>query len=163
MRKSSRLTFDKKALSNAMSATILTVAVIALSLAVFRWGEGRASSYNNDFDRAVDRETAELKEKIIFEYVSYDKTSNDITVYLLNCGDIDDVEIDRELNIGEEARETETTGKIDGIDIRAYMTFVVYQNTWLALVYFAPEKSWEESREIYSKIKESIKIDQDKL
>ena len=93
MRKSSRLTFDKKALSNAMSATILTVAVIALSLAVFRWGEGRASSYNNDFDRAVDRETAELKEKIIFEYVSYDKTSNDITVYLLNCGDIDDVEI----------------------------------------------------------------------
>jgi len=48
-----------------------------------------------EFSETVDAETARLKEKLVFEYVSYGNPSYDIAVYLLNCGTIDDVEIKR--------------------------------------------------------------------
>jgi hypothetical protein len=88
-----RRIFDKRAVSNAISATILTGAVIALSLAVFGWSESRSSDYSKEFSDTVDAETERLKEKLVFEYVSYGNPSEDITIYLLNCGTIDNVEI----------------------------------------------------------------------
>jgi hypothetical protein len=92
-RKISRMILNRRAVSNAISATILTGAVISLSLAVFAWSQSRSEDYSKDFSETVDRETAKLKEKLIFEYVSYGNASNDIVAYLYNCGDIDDVEI----------------------------------------------------------------------
>lgn len=80
-------------MSNTVSATIMTAAVIALGVAVFGWSESRIADYNREFGETVDAETARLKEKLIFEYIFYDDPSDDITVYLLNCGTIDDVEI----------------------------------------------------------------------
>lgn len=88
-----RIIFDKRAVSNVISATILTGVVIALSLSMFAWAQGRTSVYNNEYRETVDAETAKLKEKLAFEYVFYGNPSDDITVYLLNCGTIDDVEI----------------------------------------------------------------------
>ena len=91
----SRILFNKRAVSNAVSTTILAGAVIALSLAVFAWSESRSEDYSQEFSETVDAETARLKEKLVFEYVSYGNPSYDISVYLLNCGTIDDVEIKR--------------------------------------------------------------------
>ena len=88
-----RKIFDKRAVSNAISATILTGAVIALSLGVFGWSQSRSSDYSKEYGETVDAETDRLKEKLVFEYVSYGNPSDDITVYLLNCGTIGDVEI----------------------------------------------------------------------
>jgi len=88
-----RIIFDKRAVSNVISATILTGVVIALSLSMFAWAQGRTSVYNNEYRETVDAETAKLKEKLAFEYVFYGNSSDDITVYLLNCGTIDNVEI----------------------------------------------------------------------
>jgi len=88
-----RIIFDKRAVSNVISATILTGVVIALSLSMFAWAQGRTSVYNSEYRETVDAETAKLKEKLEFEYVFYGNPSDDITVYLLNCGTIDDVEI----------------------------------------------------------------------
>ena len=93
LRKMCRITFDRMAVSNAVSATILTGAVIALSLAVFSWSQSRSSDYNREFGETVDAETARLKEKLVFEYVSYGNPSYNVTAYLFNCGTIDDVEI----------------------------------------------------------------------
>ena len=91
----SRIIFNRRAVSNAVSTTILAGAVIALSLAVFAWSESRSEDYNEEFSETVDAETARLKEKLVFEYVSYGNPSYDIAVYLLNCGTIDDMEIKR--------------------------------------------------------------------
>ncbi|MFQ6064038.1 MAG: hypothetical protein ACE5L6_01045 [Candidatus Bathyarchaeia archaeon] len=88
-----RRVFNKRAVSNTVSATILTGAVIALSLAVFSWSESRSRVYSKEYDETVDAETDRLKEKLVFEYVSYGNPSDDISVYLFNCGTIDDVEI----------------------------------------------------------------------
>ena len=92
-RRISRTIFNRRAVSNAISATILTGAVITLSLAVFAWSQSRSQDYSKDFSETVDGETAKLKEKLVFEYVSYGDPSSDILAYLLNCGTIDDVEI----------------------------------------------------------------------
>ena len=91
VKKVSRVVFDKRAVSNTVSATILTGVVIALSLAVFSWAQSTSSDYNTEFGETVDAETARLKEKLVFEYIFYDDP--DLTVFLLNCGTIDGVKI----------------------------------------------------------------------
>ena len=89
----SRKIFDRRAVTNVVSATILTGAVIALSLAVLGWSQGRSSDYNREFGETVDAETARLQEKLAFEYIFYDDPSSNLTVFLLNCGTIDDIKI----------------------------------------------------------------------
>lgn len=93
VRRICRILFDKKAASTTVSATVLTGAVIALSIAVFGWAQSRSSNYNREFSETVDAETARLKEKLVFEYIFYDDASSNLTVFLLNCGTIDDVKI----------------------------------------------------------------------
>ena len=93
IKKISKLIFDKRAVNNAVSATILTGVVIALSLTVFAWAQTRASDYNSDFSDTVDSETARLKEKLAFEYVFYDASTENLMVFLLNCGTIDGVKV----------------------------------------------------------------------
>lgn len=93
MRRIACVIFNKKAVSHVVSVTILTGAVIALSLAVFSWSQSRSAQYNEELSETFDEGMARLKEKLVFEYVSYCNPSEEITVYLLNCGLIDDVEI----------------------------------------------------------------------
>jgi len=89
-----RIIFDKRAVSNVISATILTGVVIALSLSMFSWAQGRTSVYNNEYRETVDAETAKLKENLAFEYVYYEgNPSKKLSIYLLNCGTIDDIQI----------------------------------------------------------------------
>jgi len=93
LRKISKTIFNRRAVSNTISATILTGAVIALSLAVFSWSQSRSSDYNREYSETVEAETARLKEKLVFEYVSYGNPSDDLAVYLFNCGTINDLKI----------------------------------------------------------------------
>ena len=94
VRRTLRIVFNKRAVSNVISATILTGVVIALSLSVFAWAQSRSSDYSREYSVTVDAETAKLKEKLVFEYVYYDDNpSSDLSIYLLNCGTIDDIQI----------------------------------------------------------------------
>lgn len=89
-----RIIFDKRAVNNIISAVILTGAVVALSLSVFAWAQSRSSDYSREYSETVDAETAKLKEKLAFEYVYYeDNPSKNLSIYLLNCGTIDDIQI----------------------------------------------------------------------
>jgi len=89
-----RIIFDKRAVSNVISATILTGVVIALSLSMFTWAQGRTSVYNREYKETVDAETAKLKENLAFEHVYYEgNPSKNLSIYLLNCGTIDDIQI----------------------------------------------------------------------
>ncbi|UCG45626.1 MAG: hypothetical protein JSV58_02265 [Candidatus Bathyarchaeota archaeon] len=92
-RRASRLLVDKRAVSNVISAVILTGAVIALSLAVFSWSESRSLDYSREYGETVDAETAKLRERLVFEYVSYNNPTQELSLYMLNCGTVDDVKI----------------------------------------------------------------------
>ncbi|UCE28698.1 MAG: hypothetical protein JSV85_05320 [Candidatus Bathyarchaeota archaeon] len=94
VRRISRTVLNKRAVSNVVSAVILTGVVIALSLAVFGWAQSRSSDYHSEYSETIDAETAKLREKLAFEYVFYNEDPPaKLSIYLLNYGTIDDVRI----------------------------------------------------------------------
>lgn len=93
VRKKFKIIFDKRAVSPAISSVILTAAVIVMSFIVLAWAQSRASDYSENYGEATDVEIAKLKERLTVEYVAYDSSSRNISIYLLNCGAIDDVKI----------------------------------------------------------------------
>ena len=94
VRKNPRTIFNnKKAGSYVISAVILAAVSVALGLAVLAWAQGRSSVYTSQYSETMDAETAKLKERLAVEYVVYDEDDDDIWIYLLNWGTIDDVEI----------------------------------------------------------------------
>ena len=82
---------NKKAGSYVISAVILAAVSVALGLAVLAWAQGRSSVYTSQYSETMDAETAKLKERLAVEYVVYD--GDEIWIYLLNWGTIDDMEI----------------------------------------------------------------------
>jgi len=46
--------------------------------------------YNNQYGILVDDSIAKIKEKLVFEHIFYNGSDNNLTVYLINCGKIDD-------------------------------------------------------------------------
>ena len=93
MRKTLRKCFDKRAVSPVISTIILTGVVIALSFVVLAWTQTRAEEYRKNYGQTADVEIARLKERLIVEYASYDRSSRSIQIYLLNCGAVDDVKL----------------------------------------------------------------------
>ena len=91
IRKVLELLHEKRAVSAVISNVILTGAVIAVSFVVLFWAQYRSSAYNEQYSEAVNADIAKLRERLAFEYVFYDKAN--LTVYLLNCGTIDNVTV----------------------------------------------------------------------
>ncbi len=58
---------------------------------VLFWAHYRSSAYNEQYSEAVNADIARLKERLAFEYVFY--KGDYLTVYLLNCGTIDNVTV----------------------------------------------------------------------
>jgi hypothetical protein len=89
LRKIWKMLHNKRAVSAVISNVILVGAVIAVSFAVLLWTQYQSSAYNNEYSEAMNADIAKLKERLAFEYVFYD--GGDLTVYLMNCGTIDNV------------------------------------------------------------------------
>jgi hypothetical protein len=81
----------RNAVSVAISNVILASAVITISFVVLFWAQSKSSAYNQQYSEAMNSDIAKLKERLVFEYVSYNK--GNLTVYLLNCGTIDNITI----------------------------------------------------------------------
>ncbi|MQY61958.1 hypothetical protein GH146_01555, partial [archaeon] len=102
-----RKCFDRRALSPVISSLIMASVVIALSFTVLAWAQFRTSDYAETYGETTDAEIAKLKERLTVEYIFYDDSSGDISIYLLNCGAIGNVTI-------ESVRVQNDAGYIDG-------------------------------------------------
>jgi hypothetical protein len=91
LRKVWKLLRERRAVSTVVSSVILTGAVIAVSFVVLFWAQYRSSAYNAQYSEAMNADIARLKERLAFEYVFYG--GGNLTVYLMNCGTIDNVTI----------------------------------------------------------------------
>jgi hypothetical protein len=89
-----RKCFDRRALTPVISSIIMASVVIALSFGVLAWAQFRTSDYAENYGETTDAEIARLKERLTVEYISYDGSSGNLSIYLLNCGAIDDVKIE---------------------------------------------------------------------
>jgi hypothetical protein len=88
-----KLLHERRAVSTVVSSVILTGAVIAVSFVVLFWAQYRSSAYNEQYSEAMNADIARLKERLAFEYVFYNQTGRSLSVYLMNCGTIDNVNI----------------------------------------------------------------------
>jgi len=91
LRKVWKLLRERRAVSTVVSSVILTGAVIAVSFVVLFWAQYRSSAYNEQYSEAMNADIARLKERLAFEYVFY--SGGNLTVYLMNCGTIDNVTV----------------------------------------------------------------------
>lgn len=91
LRKVWKLLHGRRAVSVVVSNVILVGAVIAVSFVVLSWAQYRSSAYNDQYSEAMNADIARLKERLAFEYVFY--SGGNLSVYLMNCGTIDNVTI----------------------------------------------------------------------
>jgi len=91
LKKARKRLHERCAISAVISNVILAGAVITVSFVVLFWAQYRSSAYNEQYSEAMNADIAKLKERLAFEYVFYDKAN--LTVYLLNCGTIDNVTV----------------------------------------------------------------------
>jgi len=93
IKKVQRLLLDKRAVSAAISNTILTTVVVTLGFTVLYWTYARSSAFNTEYASVMETNLARIKEKLVFEYVFYNRSGRELDVYLMNCGTVDDVSL----------------------------------------------------------------------
>jgi archaellum component FlaG (FlaF/FlaG flagellin family) len=86
---------EKRAVSAVISNMILLGAVITVGFAVLAWTYSRSNSYMEQYGDAVSTDIDMLREKVTFEYISYsyNATAGNLTVYIMNCGKVDAVNL----------------------------------------------------------------------
>ena len=93
LRKIRKLLHKRRAISAVVSNVILAGAVIAVSFVVLFWARYRASAYNEQYGEAMNADIARLKERLAFEYIFCNWSGRILSVYLMNCGTVDNVTI----------------------------------------------------------------------
>jgi hypothetical protein len=83
----------KYAVSPVISNVILVGAVIAVGFSTLFWLQSIAYNYGVLYSEAVKANIDRLKEKLAFEYVYYNGVNKSLSVYLINCGTVDNVNI----------------------------------------------------------------------
>jgi len=93
LRKVWKLLHGRRAVSVVVSNLILTGAVIAVGFVVLAWTQYRSSAYNEQYSGAMNADIARLKERLAFEYVFYDNNAKNVSVYVMNSGTINSINI----------------------------------------------------------------------
>ena len=72
---------------------MLASVVLSLGFGMQYWVYWRSIEYNDQYGILVDDSIAKMKEKLVFEHIFYNASDSKLTVYLINCGKIDDTSI----------------------------------------------------------------------
>lgn len=89
-----KLLRERRAVNVVISNIILTGAVIVAGFVVLFWAQYRASVYNEQYSEVLNADIARLKERLAFEYVLFDQSDGDLSVYLVNCGTINETTVE---------------------------------------------------------------------
>ena len=84
---------NKHGVSPVISNIILVAAVITVGFAVLAWTYSTSSSYTTQYGTSVSSDVDKLRERVAFEYIRYDNTSKDLTVYMMNFGQVNKVNV----------------------------------------------------------------------
>lgn len=88
-----RLFRDKRAVDAVIANLILIGAVIVVGFAALFWAQYQSYTYNQQYSDIIGSDINQTQERIVFENIVYDKTKNNMTVYLMNSGTIGNVNI----------------------------------------------------------------------
>ena len=90
-RKLRRLIFDKRGVNVIISSVMLCSAVIAMGFVVFAYTQHQAVDANMRYADNTNENIAKIQEKLAFEHIHNNASSNELTVFVINCGKSDDV------------------------------------------------------------------------
>jgi len=89
---------NRRAINAVISNLILIAAVIVVGFVALGYARSTSISYQEQYGQTVSSDINQLKEKLVFEYVSYNATgygptNGSVTVYFMNAGSINDITI----------------------------------------------------------------------
>ena len=88
-----RLISNRRGLSPVISSVMLTGFVLILGLGVISWANSQTALTSGEYAETVDSNLEQIKEKVIFEYLYYNVSSQELTVYIMNSGQSDAVTV----------------------------------------------------------------------
>ena len=92
-RKIGNLLFNRKAASVVVSTIVLTAGVLAMGIAVLYWAYSWGNLANRAYSSSEAKSAKAVQERLGFEYIDYSRSTNILTVNLINWGTVDKVNI----------------------------------------------------------------------
>ncbi len=90
---STRFLRNRCAVSVALTSLIITASVIAAGISVLYWAYSWGDIANQQYSQTVNSNQNATSEKLAFEFTTY--SSGTLKVYLLNCGQVNEVAVAR--------------------------------------------------------------------
>lgn len=84
---------DKRAVSVALTTLIITAAVVAAGISVLYWAYTWGNIANEQYSQTISNNQNATSERLAFEHTTF--SSGKLTVYLINCGQVNDVGVAR--------------------------------------------------------------------
>ncbi len=88
-----RLVINRRGISAVISNMILATAVIAMGFAVLVYVTSTSESFVTEYNGAVSSDISKLQEAISLEYWSYNSSGGRLSVYFLNSGQVNNVNV----------------------------------------------------------------------
>ena len=84
---------SRRAVSAVISNMILLAAVIAAGFAALAWTLSTSNTYQTQYGKSTSSSINQLMESVAFEFSFYNRTSKNLTAYVMNCGKIANVSL----------------------------------------------------------------------
>jgi hypothetical protein len=84
---------DKRALSPIFATVLLASIIIVFGSVAYYYASNLTSNATNNYVNTLSDSKQAMSERIAFENVVYDQSSATLTVYILNCGSANNVQI----------------------------------------------------------------------
>ena len=81
-----KVSCNKKAVGVVVSTTLMASAVMALGFVLLFWTQTQAMDANSAYSENTNLNIDKIGEEIIIEHTFYDYNENNLTIWILNCG-----------------------------------------------------------------------------
>lgn len=88
-----KVRLNRKALSPIFATMMLLAIVMSVGSVAFYFSNNLTKNATDQYVDAVSNSQQSLSERISFEHVKYDSSSNALTIYILNCGNANNMKI----------------------------------------------------------------------
>jgi hypothetical protein len=94
MRKFGVRSLDKRALSPIFATVLLASIIIVFGSIAYYYSSNITRTATNDYVNTLSGSQQAITERIAFENVAYDQSSKTLTIYIINCGLANNLQID---------------------------------------------------------------------
>ena len=122
---------SRQAVSIVVSNMILIAAVIGVGFVVLAYTNSQSNSYVTQYGQTINSDIDKLSEIVAFEHASYNSGTKNLTVYFMNAGSINNLNITKAyLGTNQNPIDVTTMYYFNGV---ATQTLSVHQEAYIVL------------------------------